>query len=1491
MANTASVPTSRHWVASLPGLIAKRLPMMLVSALGAWLTHTFLMAFVNEGTGATSSWVGSLLNTQGGRLLTTPAAMFVWALLSAYVWNFLFLMPSLGPAGAFKRLTDPVLNTFRGVPAFGLQERGAWCVGAGAAVAAAQVVPITPGANIGIACLWANFGLSQPVQWLATRVTSMLPSVMKEAGAGSIAVRAGLAQTLVLAIAPGLIAASILPFGLGWIGAAVLIVLGYMWLAGRNQGTPGAGATALLWGFGLTAALYAALNAIDLLLPLTLLADDGGWAESQCPAFNLVCWINSQGAVDVVISGYAPAIGAAIGPLIPLVGDGGGAPPPGGEPQTPEKEKEWLDRWNAVDPNLLLGNPKLQEEYREIMDRYKATGRIDEKALSDFERKVGQAGDDYRKKWDKETQEAVDRSNQLMDERDAARDRELALAEKNRKELDDKLQDTLKRVAGGDLNSAAGIDIARNPDVYNADGSINKDKLEDFVNRVKSAKRDLAQQQRDDAQALADAENRAGDALSLAEKAARQVRDKSIVVVGGILTGGAGAAAGGGLAGAVASTTVGTYVGAAGGAVKAASDAGKVDRNTLLRGAASGAREGLVGGALGAGVGAAVGGAAAASGTVASAIANNPATTGAVLGAVTAKATGGSVIDGAIEGAIGGKIGAATTNTLGKPGGGWKKPIDWNAPPPPPPSGPPRNPWDDYTSSQPTTKEPGRGPRVLHSEPKEPWMKPIERGGGSAPETAAPPKGPAASDPWGNASTPTGPKGRGSDDGPIVGHDRAPHDWMKPPERGGFEKPGPTKVKGQDIDPPPQGQQPADKRWVPDPNNPRNKIDKGIPEGVDPDGDPYFPDLVTRQKETGPPRDYEGPGARPGEKYPGKVRDDGTFERHTPASEKAAAAAAREREISRLAQQSDSELRRKLTDAEMIAQDKTQADLLRDALKRKAGDTKPPVAPEPPDHTARQAEVDKLKDMSRKELEARELTARLEGDKKQADIYREALNRNKEAVPPPKPANRDEIVKQLSDREAMDLGELGAIRDEARARGKDNIADVYDDAMKKQVKDLGADARAHRDLPPVDELSKKYSLQELKQREQLLRNDGDEAGANRMAEAAKKKMSYGAEEDARLDAAIEARKQAAADAKAAREAEANMTPEQREQKAAALAEQERAQRAAEGQKRQQELNQLMEQMKGAQGKGATPPAPDIDPDAVTNPNLPRLGAKAPPPPPSSDVDLGARTDPNLSRPGTDRPPAPAAEGSDQSAKTDPNLSRPGVKQPAAASPPPQTPSAGDYDGLTTEQLKAMQDMARSSNNQPEVDAIGKALENRGASPHPDRPPDPVMPWEKSGQTPRPDTPETPPAPAAPPPAPLIKPDDLPEPGYHPTSQQRDNLAQNYTQEQLLSARNQARAEGRASDASVLDSVLAEKGYRAPVDPKDVTLPPKGELPDYSQVQSLAKNYSFDQLQELRVKHSKETTLATMIDNAIQEKKMADPMGAADWIARSNQRGG
>ncbi len=1431
MASPATASASRHWLASVPSLMIKRLPMMIVSAAITWVIHTYLMAVLNEGSSGSAGWVGSLLNTSGVALLTTPAAMFVWAMLSAYAWNFLFLLRPLGPAGAFKRLADPILGTFRNVPGLAQPERGAWCVGAGAAVAVAQLMPITPGANIGLGCLWANIGLSQPGQWAVSRVTNMMPGVLTQAGAGSIAVSARVAQTLVLAFAPGLIVSSILPGGLGWLAAAALLVLGYVWFTGRGQASPGAGVKAFLCCVGFGALIYGVLNAMDLLLPLTLYADDGGWAESGCTSLNVACWAASSGAVPVMVAGVAPSLGASLGPLIPLGGDPGpGGGPQTEEPQTPDQEKAWIDRWNAVDPNKLLGNPDLQDEYRNIMDRFRATGRIDQKALDDFERKLGQTDDEKRKNWDKETRASVDRSNTLMGERDAARDAD----EQRQRDLEKKLQDTLKRVASGDLNSSGGLDIANNPQVYNPDGSINQEKLDDFINKVKGAKRDLAEQQRDNAKAVADTSGRVSDAWTAAEWAAKQARDRSANAVGAILTGGVGAAAGGGLLGAAAAGTAGTYFGAATGAIKAASDAGSLDKDVLLAGAAGGARSGAIGGVIGGVIGGAAG--ALPTNAITTAIANNPTVTGGVLGGVGAAITGGNVIEGVVDGAIGGKLGSAAGRTLGKPGGGWKKPIDWT-----------------------TGPLPGQAP--------------------------------PADDPWGEGATPPPPGGPNSGKGPRVGLSEPDESWVKPPERGGGPKPEPTKVKGQDIDPPPDSQQPWKKRWGTDPETGK-QTDAGIPPGVDPDGEPYFPDKVTGNK-NGPPKDYEGPGATPGEKYPGgRGRDDGSLEPYTTPEQKATAAASREAEVARLAKEDPHDLAKRLTDAEMLSQDKKQADLLRDAMKRQRGDSKPPEPPPTPEDPAiRQAEVEKLQSLSRKELEARELIARIEGDKKQAELLREALNRNKEPSPPPVSPDRAKVVKDLSN---LDLEDLAAARDAARARGNNAQADIYDDALKQQAADLKSQARAPRPQSSVEDLAKKYSLEELKQREQLFRNDGDEAGAAKMAEAAKRKSSYGAEEDARLEAVMEQRRRANDAARAAKAAEANLTPAEREAQAAALADQERARRAAEGQNRKAELDRLMEQMKAAQSKSPTPP---VDQDAATNPNLPRPGRSRPPSPPAEpDLsaktdpnlsrpdtsrpspppdagDSGAKTDPNLSRPSTERPTAENPNEADFGAKTDPNLSRPGTERPATGNPPSPPPSAGDYDGLSPDHLKAMQEMARSSGNPAEAEAIGKALEKQGVRPEPERP-DVRMPWEESGQTPRPDTPEPPPRTEVPEPPSGLKPEDLPPRGEPFTAEQRGNLRTDYTKDQLVAARNLARAEGNHVQANAIEDVLADRGYRAPVDPRDVAPPPPGQLPDYTQVENLAKNYSTKQLQELWADAFArgDKTLGLTLENAINLKK-------------------
>ena len=154
--------------------------------------------------------------------------------------------------------------------------------------------------------------------------------------------------------------------------------------------------------------------------------------------------------------------------------------------------------------------------------------------------------------------------------------------------------------------------------------------------------------------------------------------------------------------------------------------------------------------------------------------------------------------------------------------------------------------------------------------------------------------------------------------------------------------------------------------------------------------------------------------------------------------------------------------------------------------------------------------------------------------------------------------------------------------------------------------------------------------------------------------------------------------------------------------------------------------------------------------------------------------------------------------------------------------------------------------------------------------HPDQPPDLDLPFEKKGGQPVSDV--TPDPPATPQPK-GVDPDDLPGDGAL-TSDQRDALRSGkYSDQELLDARDQARARGDKYQETQLETALDDRGYRAPRDEKLLTAPPERELADFAQVQALADKYSKKQLQELYMDAAarKDHRLARILENAVNQK--------------------
>jgi hypothetical protein len=463
-------------------------------------------------------------------------------------------------------------------------------------------------------------------------------------------------------------------------------------------------------------------------------------------------------AAEMVGKPVGPGGGGAGGAAVAAAG--AGAAPTGGAPGSaqPDREKENKDRYDRlinIDPAAVNADPSVRDRYKDIIDGYRETGKIDERELNDIERAAGVAGDRKRQDWDRGTQAALDGSNKLIHERGAQHD----AAFERKKELADQMAGIRERMTTGTSASAAGADLVNDADVYkrNPDGSIDygsidEEKFKDFRKDASDLFKDQRDAAQRDKQVWDTISNRADNAAWVAEK----TRNYSFAAGGAVLSGGVGAAAGGGIFGWWAGTATGIVYGAGTGAIRAASDAGSLDMDVMGRGAAQGviggAIGGLVGGVIGsaaAGVGqaaGAIGGTAASTTTaISNFIGNNPTVTGAVFGAIGAKATGGDVWDGMIEGAIGGKF--ADIGGRAWASGGVKGKVEWNrAPEPDAPLwrqdfGP-----DDVQHGMPETtpRRPGgsgesKGPRVGVDTPEDkPWLAPPERGGApSRPATSS----------------------------------------------------------------------------------------------------------------------------------------------------------------------------------------------------------------------------------------------------------------------------------------------------------------------------------------------------------------------------------------------------------------------------------------------------------------------------------------------------------------------------------------------------------------------------------------------------------------------------------------------------------------------------------------------------------------------------------------------------------------------------------
>lgn len=316
----ADSPSGWRW-GGLGRQLLRRLPLMLLSFLPAWVVHTYLLVVKNEGYRGFDHWSAPYLNVEGNGL----TAGLAFGLSSGALWSILFSLWRPGPKAT--------LNLVLGAPGRCLAVVRTPDASTRLGVALGTALVLLGSEYLGLRStsrLWLGGGC---LLWCGSYAGTLLVSLLTRASAPLKSKFPWLAGLDLGSVARALVAT--LP--LAWLGSWLL---GFWWSS----------------KLGWLALLYAAyslyerrgkaptavpglLVVIGWWLLFTVLAqngwaDDGGWAEATggggLTKDNILKWWTSVGSGKAIGQGLLPALGAALG--------SGLAPPLDGE-----------------DPNRIIG--------------------------------------------------------------------------------------------------------------------------------------------------------------------------------------------------------------------------------------------------------------------------------------------------------------------------------------------------------------------------------------------------------------------------------------------------------------------------------------------------------------------------------------------------------------------------------------------------------------------------------------------------------------------------------------------------------------------------------------------------------------------------------------------------------------------------------------------------------------------------------------------------------------------------------------------------------------------------------------------------------------------------------------------------------------------------------------------------------------------------------------------------------------------------------
>lgn len=303
-------PSGGSRAGKITAFIIGRIILAAISYGIAWVLHTWLLVYVNDGYNLDTG-ISPWINVSGN----SSTAFTIWFFGFGFVWSFLVAFFTAGPVRAFQTLfaaPGRLVTVLRNGFPLGL---ASLVIGMGLTLIITGGMELESNARLTAGIIWFFLGAGYPGLVLANGIRRFLNMFKPNKTTPSI-FDMDTTHALVMGISVGFLIG--IPFGgasliLGWLFLIGGVVIMFMFGLGRVR-------IPQVAMFLLTGIFIAGVFAlIDLLMPKHAHADDGGWKEfkSSNPDGTLADWLQDSASQTAMEHSRAPATGAGISSFFP----------------------------------------------------------------------------------------------------------------------------------------------------------------------------------------------------------------------------------------------------------------------------------------------------------------------------------------------------------------------------------------------------------------------------------------------------------------------------------------------------------------------------------------------------------------------------------------------------------------------------------------------------------------------------------------------------------------------------------------------------------------------------------------------------------------------------------------------------------------------------------------------------------------------------------------------------------------------------------------------------------------------------------------------------------------------------------------------------------------------------------------------------------------------------------------------------------------------